>query len=207
MGYHRAGFEVVGVDIKPQRRYPFEFHQGDALEFLEAHGHEYDVIHASPPCQRFSEATPMANRDNHPDLIKPIRELLLKIGRPFIIENVENARGELQQPLMLCGTMFNLPIWRHRYFETRPQIFALLPSCRHEMGLVTIKGVEILRPVLCTGGGDSKRAKRKNHRPRGKVRDIRLAMEIDWMVQSELTEAIPPAYTEYIGKRILEAMP
>jgi DNA (cytosine-5)-methyltransferase 1 len=117
VGYHRAGFEVVGVDINPQPRFPFEFHQGDAIEYIREHGHEFDVIHASPPCQRFSEATPMERRDKHPDLIAPTREAMQATGKPYVIENVENARAELANPVKLCGTMFGLPIWRHRYFE------------------------------------------------------------------------------------------
>lgn len=92
MGYHRAGFDVVGVDIKPQKHYPFEFHQGDALEYVAAHGHEYDVIHASPPCQGYSEETPLEYRGNHPRMIGAVRDALQKIGKPYIIENVDGAR-------------------------------------------------------------------------------------------------------------------
>lgn len=117
MGYHLAGFEVVGVDIEPQKHYPFEFHKADALEFIAQHGHEFDVIHASPPCQFGSEATPMAARANHENLIPATREALKHAGRPYVIENVENVRVWLKNPVMLCGSMFNLPVWRHRYFE------------------------------------------------------------------------------------------
>lgn len=210
MGYHRAGItDITGIDINPQPRYPFSFIQGDALEFVRKHGKEFDFIHASPPCQRYSEATPMEYRDKHPDLIAPTRKALKETGKPYVIENVESARGELRQPIKLCGTMLGLPIWRHRYFETWPRVFAMLPPCQHSRGKVKahINGREKLLqlPVLCTGGGDGRIEKRKTHRPRGKVEDIRYAMEIDWMVQAELTEAIPPAYTEFIANLIIEA--
>jgi len=210
MGYHRAGFEVVGVDNRPQKHYPFESHCADAFAFLEKHGPEFDVIHASPPCQAYSEATPMAHRQSSPALIAEIRTALKKVNRFFIIENVENARKHLKNPLMLCGTHFNLPIWRHRYFECNPDLFALLPHCKHERYPITIHSGSHTRktftPILCTGGGDGIRSSRKTHRPREAVMAIRYAMEIPWMLQKELTEAIPPAYTEWIGRRLLEAL-
>jgi DNA (cytosine-5)-methyltransferase 1 len=203
MGYHRAGFDVVGVDNRPQPHYPFEFYQADALEFCAQHGAEYDVIHASPPCQAYSEATPVLYRALHPDLIAPTRDALQATGHPYVIENVESARALLVNPVMLCGTMFLLPIWRHRYFELFPRVFVLVHPCNHNRTPVEIDGIQLQVPVLCTGGGDGQRANRKTHRPRGKVCDIRLAMGIDWMVQSELTEAIPPAYTEFIGRQLI----
>src|SRR3989304_4174740 len=92
MGYFDAGFRVIGVDIAPQKHYPFTFIQADALEYCAAHGAEFDAIHASPPCQRYSIATPIRHRDNHPDLIAPTRVALQLTGKPFVIENVENAR-------------------------------------------------------------------------------------------------------------------
>ncbi|MGW5790990.1 hypothetical protein ACWEV3_10330 [Saccharopolyspora sp. NPDC003752] len=102
MGYHRAGFDVVGGDIARQPRYPFEFHQADALEFLAAHGHEFDAIHASPPCQAFTNAQRIRGND-HPDLIAPTRDLLITTGRPWVIENVEGA--PLHNPVMLCAAL------------------------------------------------------------------------------------------------------
>ena len=210
MGYHRAGFEVVGVDIKPQPRYPFEFHQADALEYVAEHGHEFDAIHASPPCQSYSEATPMAHRGNHPDLIAPTRELLRATDKPYVIENVENARHLLINPLKLCGSMFGLHLWRHRWFEIQPEPFFLLPACVHKSGWVdaVIDGQHrrVQVPILATGGADSITAARKNHRPRQPVKEVRWGMGIDWMVQQELTEAIPPAYTEYIGEYLMAAV-
>lgn len=209
-GYRRAGFtDIVGIDKDPQPRYPFTFVRGDALEYLAAHGHEFDAIHASPPCQAYSEATPMAHRGNHPDLIAPTRDLLDAIGKPYIIENVENARDQLINPIKLCGTMFGLHFWRHRYFELSWHPLILLPSCQHSgisSTLAVIDGERrtVQTPVLCTGGGDGKRSKRKNHRPRQPVVEIRWAMDLPWMTQQELSEAIPPAYTEFLGKYLLE---
>ncbi len=210
-GYQDAGFYVVGVDIKPQPRYiGDEFHQGDAIEFITAHGAEFDVIHTSPPCQAYSEATPTAYRESHPDLIPATRAALQATGKPYVIENVENARVELVNPVKLCGSMFGLPIWRHRYFEIYPPIFLLTVPCNHNRRPIAAtinqraRLVEV--PVLCTGGGDGQRAKRKTHRPRGKVEEIRWAMDIDWMVQAELTQAIPPAYTRWIGERLIEIL-
>ena len=209
---------IIGVDEKFQPRYPsfhnkwyskhFLFVQADALEYIAEYGHEFDIIHASPPCQRFSEATPLSHRDNHLDLIGPTREVLQKVGRPYVIENVEGARAELINPIKLCGSMLGLPIWRHRYFEIYPNQLFLTPPCNHCRKPIraTINNRERLVqvPVLCTGGGDGKRSSRKTHRPRGKVEEIRWAMEIGWMVQKELTEAIPPAYAHWIGKRIIK---
>lgn len=191
-GYHRAGFDVVGVDIKPQPHYPFEFHQGDALEYCAAHGREFDVIHASPPCQAYSEATPMRHRGDHPDLIEPVRELITKTGKPFVIENVENARNLLRNPMLLCGSMFGLKVWRHRYFEIWPVFSMSYGSCKH-----------IGRPVVINPGSNARRGRTDQRRRHG-VDDYREAMQIDWMVGSEITEAIPPAYTEFIGHKMME---
>ena len=116
MGYHRAGFEVVGVDIAMQKNYPFEFHQADALEYLQEHGHEFDAIHASPPCQAYSVTYSLPNVGEYPELIEPIRELLISSGKPYVIENVPGA--PLINPVELCGSMFGLNVIRHRRFET-----------------------------------------------------------------------------------------
>ncbi len=192
MGYHRAGFEVTGVDIKFQKRYPFKFIQADALKYLAEHGHEYDAIHASPPCQRYSFCTPMAYRMFHPDLIAPTRQALVACGRPYIIENVTNARHELVDPVMLCGTMFGLPLWRHRYFEMPWWPNPLMHPCNHS---------EL--PVLVSGTCRRKKGGRFEYT----VKERGDAAGIDWMVDSELDEAIPPAYTEYIGKWLMKYLP
>jgi len=190
MGYHRAGFEVVGVDINPQPRYPFEFHQADALEYLAVHGSEFDVIHASPPCQRWSWETPLEHREKSLDFIAPVRELLLSVGRPYVIENVSGARAQLRAPVMLCGSMFGLRVFRHRYFEIWPRVLLLTPSCRHDF-----------EPVYVTGStGWSGCGFR---RVDATIAEKRAAMGIDWMVTAEIDQAVPPAYTEFIGRAVV----
>lgn len=183
MGYHRAGFDVTGVDIEPQPRYPFAFVQGDALAYVAAHGHEYDAIAASPPCQAFTRLTNV-QQGPYPDLVAATRGALAATGRPYVIENVPGA--PLIEPIMLCGTMFGLKVYRHRLFECS---FFLLspPHGRHrarfphagrgpsEDGWISVAGNFI--------GAEAARA----------------AMGIDWMVRNELAQAIPPAYTAFIG--------
>lgn len=214
MGYHRAGFEVVGVDIKPQPHYPFEFHQADALEYLREHGHEFDAIHASPPCQRYSAMTNGRWQDrieNHPDLIEPVRKLLKIFGKPYIIENVPGA--PLINPVLLCGTMFGLQtkhgsqLRRHRYFETNFPV-GLTPACQHNKASVigvygggqnpNRKRIPATVGVYGHAGGTSER----DGLIQFGTQDRRDAMGIDWMVGKELSESIPPAYTEWIGKQI-----
>lgn len=195
MGYHRAGFDVVGVDIAPQPHYPFAFVQADALAYVAEHGHEFDAIHASPPCQAYSTFTPLTHRDNHPDLIAPTRELLRATGKPYVIENVGGARHLLNNPLMLCGSMVGLPIWRHRYFEIWPELLMLVPSCRHDF-----------RPVLITDHGGPNANGPGKPRKRTPVDVKRSAIGIEWMTEAELTEAIPPAYTEFIGRQLIACL-
>ena len=206
MGYYRAGFtDIVGVDIEPQPRYPFVFVQGDALEYLESHGTEFDLIHASPPCQFASEATPMEHRKRHTNYIPATRVLIQAIDKPYVIENVEGARSWLVNPVMLCGTMFDLPIWRHRYFETSPTVWMSPHSCRHIKRPITIHSGSHTRktwePVRVTGG-----AMKHNgviERPRESVDVVREAMGIPWMTQQDLTQAVPPIYTEWLGGQML----
>ena len=190
MGYHRAGFEVVGVDIAPQPRYPFEFHQGDALEYLATHGHEFDVIHASPPCQAYSNTQKIAGKD-HPMLIEDVRAALVATGKPYIIENVKGA--PLHDPVLLVGSMFGLGTMRPRLFECSFSIpFMLLPpaSAKHAKMGRTAKPGELVH-VAGKGG------------TRGTAKQWADAMGIDWMGVRELAQAIPPAYTEWIGRRII----
>lgn len=188
MGYYRAGFEVEGVDNRPQPHYPFKFYQADALEFpLEG----YDAYHASPPCQAYSKITAVAYRENHPDLIDSTRQALLSTGKPYVIENVECARHLLINPIMLCGSMFGLQIWRHRWFEIYPETFFLQTPCSH-----------IGHPVLVTGTPKRKGVRIKEPT----TAEIRVALTTDWMTKKEMDEAIPPAYTEYIGKQLLKCL-
>jgi DNA (cytosine-5)-methyltransferase 1 len=194
MGYHRAGFEVVGVDIKPQKHYPFEFHQADAFDYLRDHGHEFDVIHASPPCQHYSRGSAMkGTQQNHDDLVGDTRELLHFVGRPWIIENVYGA--PLNNPVMLCGTQFALKVYRHRYFEHSSFLWQPyhFPHC--DSWPIRTGNKEISKNGFMTIAGHH------SHTARGAE-----AMGIDWMNRYELAQAIPPAYTEWIGKQLLKSL-
>jgi hypothetical protein len=178
MGYHRAGFEVVGVDIKPQPHYPFEFHQADALEY-PIYG--FDVVHAGPPCQAYSKATAWrGSRFNHKRLISEIRLRIIKFFDNYVIENVEDARDRLYQPFMLCGSHFGLRIRRHRYFES-PSLGAIeMPKCHHRKTDIPF-----------------------DHGGKYTESEYRSAMQCDWMTVHEAREAIPPVYTEFIGKQLM----
>ena len=195
MGYHRAGFdEIVGVDINPQPRYPFEFVQADAMEYpLDG----FDAIHASPPCQAFTSMKSMHNAREHVDLLTPTRPRLVSAGVPYVIENVPGA--PVQSPIMLCGSMFGLGVSdaelrRHRLFEVSPAIL-LTPRCQHGT-----------RDVIGVYGKGVRNSRRKFDKgvPDFTVGDGRTAMDIDWMSIAELSQAIPPAYTEWIGCQLLE---
>ena len=190
MGYHRAGFDVVGVDNRPMPRYPFEFHQADALEYLRENGREFDAIHASPPCQAYSVATKRAGTSHrHPDMVDEVRQVLRGIGKPWVIENVPGS--PLQQDLVLCGSMFGLEVRRHRIFETEPCLWTLVQPCDHSGRIYSVFG---------HGSGN------KNRSDHGSVADWKRAMGIDWMIREELIQAIPPAYCEYIGRRLIERL-
>ena len=203
MGYHRAGFEVVGVDIKKQPRYPFEFHQADALEYLAQYWREFDAIHASPPCQFATELRSLHGGREYVNWIPQTRALLQESGKPYVIENVEGAKAHLQSPIMLCGTMFGLGVgdadlWRHRLFEVNWP-FVLTPPCQHGRRVIGIYGGHgrdrrVISVVGHAGGRSTRRAENGFS-----CAERNEAMGIDWMTQAELSQAIPPAYTEYIG--------
>ena len=197
VGYSRAGFDVVGVDNRPQPRYPFEFWQADALEYLRDVLANWgsvvgvDAIHASPPCQRWSSKT--RKPEKHPDLITPLRPLLEQTGLPWVIENVPDA--PLDGPI-LCGSSFGLGVRRHRRFETNFPL--LVPGCAHgrqnPQFVIYDHGRYYLSRVVHvygTGGG-----KGRQYWPE--------AMGIDWMEANELVESIPPAYTELIGHQLAQ---
>ncbi len=192
MGYHRAGFdEIVGVDIKPQPRYPFTFVQGDALEYLASHGREFDAIHASPPCQKYSWAAKRWHVERA-DLVPATLELLDRLGVPFVVENVLAA--PLRHAVVLCGTQFGLGVIRHRLFESNRVVFAPGSPCHHQG---TVRGGDYV--TVAGHGGD-------NIKGRGSRAAKQAAMGIDWMNDRELNESIPPAYTEFIGRQLLEAL-
>lgn len=204
MGYDQAGFEVTGVDIADQPRYPFRFIQGDALEYLEAHGHEYAAIHASPPCQVFSAARTMWNARAHGDLLTPTRSLLRASPVPHVIENVVGA--PLPTAIILCGSMFGLGVdgyhlRRHRYFEVSTGLM-LVPACQHRSPVIGIYGDHARAHGRVTGPWQ----KGMDFLDRDKMRLASEAMGISWMVWEEMCQAIPPAYTEWIGRRLMEAL-
>ncbi len=206
VGYHRAGFDVVGVDNRPQPRYPFPFIQADALEYVAAHGRDYDAIHASPPCQSYSIAKNIQNaRGNAPDLLAPTRESLEFVGRPWVIENVPGAPMS-RYAIVLCGTTFGLKTRRHRLFEASFFLFGNPTPCRHRAGDLTIFGHMVEE---CRSGAvvykSNDGAKRKR-RIRVTIDRGHAAMGIDWMNRAELSQAIPPAYTEYVGKQLMNAL-
>ena len=191
MGYHRAGFKVVGVDIDPQPKYPFKFYQADALGF-PVDG--FDAVHASPPCQAFSRAGQQWRKTgkDYPDLLIPTRTKLKDSGKPYVIENVPGA--PLINPVVLNGAFFGLKVRRVRLFECSFDIpFFLLPDDApppFRMGRPVREGLEAITPV-------------------GHFSNVPYAqqeMEIGWMGQKELAQAIPPAYTEFIGRYLMQAI-
>jgi DNA (cytosine-5)-methyltransferase 1 len=196
MGYHRAGLEVIGVDHHEQPRYPFPFYKADALGWLRlADLNLYDAIHASPPCQAFIRSG-MFDHTRYTDLLTPTRALLDEIGLPYVIENVPGA--PMRPDLILCGTMFGLgangrQLRRHRWFEANWPLAPFTLACSHHGRTIGVYG-----------------------HPRGNGRNGRLhdwgsgrkvewdeAMGIDWMRDYELSQAIPPAYTEFIGVQLV----
>lgn len=200
MGYHRAGFDVMGVDIAPQPRYPFAFVQADALEFCRDHGHEFDAIHASPPCQAYSIANNIHGRADHPDMIADTREALIGSERPYVIENVPGA--PLVNAALVCGLSLGLNVKRHRLFESNLLLLGT-PCGRHKGDWLLVFGHTVLERGhvvgVAKGGGPTIR---RNHTTTERGRE---AMGIDWMTRDELSQAIPPAYTEHIGKQLIGA--
>lgn len=204
MGYHLAGFEVVGVDLAPQPDYPFELCQADALTFpLDG----FDAIHASPPCQGHSTMKVMHNAREHVDLVPATRERLVTSGLPYVIENVPGA--PLVDPVRLCGSSFGLGIAghggrqlrRHRLFECSFFVFA--QPCAHSGATIGIYG-------------DHARDRRRKAGVRDRGTDFpdreklslgREAMGMEWVTRWKgLSQAIPPAYTEYIGRQLMERL-
>lgn len=189
-GYADVGFDIVGVDIDPQPRYPYPFHQRDAVEFARIHGRHFDAIHASPPCQAHSNAQKLMGND-HPDLIAPTRAVLIELGKPFVIENVPGA--PLVDPVELCGSMFGLETYRHRLFETNWDLTA--PAHPEHVARTTKMGRpprdgEYMHVVGNFSGVD-------------RAREV---MGMPWANRDGLREAIPPTYTEFIGRQLMDVL-
>lgn len=195
MGLYRAGFDVIGVDIKKQPRYPFRFVQADALK-PPFDLSRFDFIWASPPCQDYSTLRGLTV-DRRPRLVGPVREMLLRAGVPWVIENVPGA--DFKHSIKLCGSMFGLGVWRHRRFEmSAPPLF--VPVCHHNACPkpidVTGTGGPFAGVRKAPGGGVSRKPRNLQH--------AREVMGIDWMTRKELSESIPPAYGEFIGRAALK---
>lgn len=197
VGYHKAGFEVVGIDIEHQKNYPFEFIQGDAIEYILKHGHEYDAIHTSPPCQLYSRSTApqRAIGKTYPDLVEPTRQALLKVGKPWVMENVPQA--PVRPDVILTGNMFGLHVLRKRHFELSFFMLQIPP----------IPEFRIVGKDICSIYGKASQDRAPLHRFGKKtIREAwAYSMGIDWhMTEAELSEAIPPAYTEFIGRQLMD---
>jgi DNA (cytosine-5)-methyltransferase 1 len=194
-GYQLAGFEVVGVDIKKQKRYPFKFIQADCLELMKDMEFlkSFDVIAASPPCQTHSITQHLRNAQGKStdkiDLIPQTREALIASGRPYVIENVPGS--PLINPIQMCGSSFGLKVRRHRLFESNLQLKGSVCNHKEQGKPVGIYGS--MRDEIPNGGHTAK-----------SIEQAREAMGIDWMIWGELVEAIPPIYTKEIGTQILD---
>ncbi|MCZ4122497.1 SAM-dependent methyltransferase [Streptomyces sp. H39-S7] len=193
-GYNDAGFDITGIDLNPQPSYPFTFIQGGAVAFIREHGAKFDAIHASPPCQHDSDCQRLQNRD-HPDLIAPTRAALESTGRPWVMENVKGALPKLHQPVMLCGAMFGLETYRHRYFETGGGFTFTAPA--HPVH--TAPQAKMGRPVPPGWYGQYV----------GNFSGVDLArrvMGVPWMNRDGIRECIPPAYSAWIGTQLLTSI-
>lgn len=202
MGYHRAGFEVVGVDINPQPRYPFEFHQADAMTYpLDG----FDATHASPPCHDHSTITGRNRKAKGAKgtgwMLQATIDRIKGLGRPYVVENVETARyPSSAYRILLCGSTFGLDVRRHRWFVSN--VAMLQPPCTHKLQEPRFRSLDsrragLLSSVVGVHG-------HLNYAGEFKLRCD--AMGIDWMSNSELSQAIPPAYTEFIGAQLITCL-
>lgn len=207
-GYADAGFDVVGVDINPQPRYPYEFHQGDALDFVGDHVEWFSAIHASPPCQAYSRTRSLHNNE-HPEMVAETRAALVASGRPYVIENVVGA--PLVSPVVLSGLHFSMTaedvdgvivkLLRKRLFETdwglRPPP---KPDPLREFQTASVFGA---------GGGWGPSHRDNPNRRGGYVPYLDVLsrlMGVDWMKKHELSQSIPPKFAEYVGNQLMEVV-
>jgi len=198
-GYARAGFDVVGIDVAPQPNYPFPFIRADVLDLdVAGFARGFDVIHASPPCQAYAQ---LAGQD-HARLIEPTRALLRVLGLPYVIENIPGA--PLHNPVQLCGTSFGLGVRRHRWFESNHLLLGIRCRRSHTEPIRAYYG----KPGWKVWTAGSARVQRSGRRAiyRGSVEQASADMGIDWMTWDELREAVPPAYTEYLGGQLHHAI-
>jgi DNA (cytosine-5)-methyltransferase 1 len=191
-GYVEAGFDVTGVDIAAQPRYPWAFIQADAVEYALAHGHEYDAIHASPPCQAYTACQRIQGRQ-HPRLIAAVRAALETSGRPWVIENVMDAEAELRSPVMLCGAAFGLHTYRHRLFEASVPLEVPDHTPHGEIS------VKMGRPLR---DGDWYHAVGNF----SNVPYVRRDLGFTWMNRDGLRESIPWQYARHVGEQLLAAV-
>lgn len=195
MGLHRAGFEVIGFDIEPQKNYPFEFHQQDALT-VDLSG--FDAVWASPPCQYYSRLRhlPWLKERIYWQSIPPTRSHILGYGKPYIIENVDDANWDMLEAVVLCGKMFGLNLFRHRRFEC--SWFQLMPPHTKHTEIIATGRANLSgrRHGLNRWGGPA------GHQ--GGADRHRLMLGIDWMTGKELAQSVPPAYSEYLGKQLIQ---
>jgi len=193
MGYHLAGFQVTGIDIKHGKRYPFTYQRKSVMDLLPSDLEPYDFIHASPPCQTFSITKNLriaqGKSTDKLDLLEPTRELLIESGKPYVIENVKGA--PLINPVQLCGSSFGLKVRRHRLFESNLPIKG--SQCDHKSQGRPVGVYGSMRDEIPNGGKTAE-----------SLNEGRKAMGIDWMLWGELVEAIPPIYTKFIGDQVRE---
>jgi DNA (cytosine-5)-methyltransferase 1 len=203
MGYHQAGFDVVGVDIKPQPRYPFPVIVTDALSLDVRFIRWFDAVHASPECQGYTAMRNAPGAKGRPQMIGPVRDMLIASGKPWTLENVEAAAWAMPGAVRLCGTMFGLgahgcDLHRHRLFQTNWGLQAPGP-CQHGDGpVVGIYGGHARVRSARHGGRSTRDAWPNGHKPVAAE-----AMGMDWATLAEMSEAIPPAYTRFIGEQLL----
>ncbi|MFF0397435.1 SAM-dependent methyltransferase [Streptomyces sp. NPDC005248] len=190
-GYSDAGATVTGIDKDPQPRYPFTFIQGDAIAYIREYGAEFDFIHASPPCQHDSDCQRIQG-NTHPDLIGPTRDALNSTGRPWVIENVRGALPKFRNPVLLCGAMFGLETYRHRYLETGGGFTLTQPHHPPH----TVPQAKMGRPVPPGHYGQYV----GNF---SGVQAARHVLGVPWMNRDGIRECVPPAYAEWIGRAFL----